>query len=199
MSHILPNILICNHMFNKTENSPPGDIWLSVWHKLVKLAAAFLTAGAFLLPKQPHYTGNETGSTALFQYLNVLAPLKAPCWGHSANSSTTPHYHLMVSVPPPLFFQSARSCLHLPQAKTSVRPEPSGGLLNMRPLGATSSLSVGVAGTLTAKGEIGIFSSTMSVRTKACYISRSSHSRRGLFFLELTEYRSALWGGVQRM
>lgn len=79
-----------------------------------KLEAAFLVAEAFLLPNQPYYTSNETGAGALFQYLNTLAPLKAPCWGLSANSSATPHYHLLANVPPPLFFQRDRSCWHVP-------------------------------------------------------------------------------------
>ena len=61
---------------------------------------------------------------------------------------------------PPAFFyflfQSAGSRLHLPPAVASDRPERSGGLLNMRPLGAPSSPSAGVAETLTAKGETGI-------------------------------------------
>lgn len=159
MSHIThpaKNMNLAPHVQQIWTKFPSGVIWLNMWHKLVKLAAAFLAAEAFLLPNQPHYTGNETGAGALFQYLNVQAPLKAPCWGRSANSSTTPHYRLLASVPPPLFFQRARSFLHLPSAVVLARPERSGGLLNMRPLGATSSPSTGVADTLTAKGETGI-------------------------------------------
>lgn len=75
-----------------------------MWHKLVKLAAACSAAGAFLLPNQPHYTGNETGAGALFQYLNTLAPLKAPRWGRSTNSYSTSHYSLLARVPSSFYF-----------------------------------------------------------------------------------------------
>lgn len=122
VTHALPKILIWHHVFNKAEQSFPGNRldWMcdtNLW----ELAAVFLApegvrglgrgcrvggsgGGLSLLPSQPHYTGNETGTGALFQYLNAPVPLKAPCWDRSANSSMTHHYGPLVWVPPLLLF-----------------------------------------------------------------------------------------------
>lgn len=71
-----------------------------------------------------------------------------------------PHYHMLASIPSPLYFQ--RDTVHcagtppVPPSVASARPEWSGGLLNMRPLDAKSSMWARVAEMLTVMGETGI-------------------------------------------
>lgn len=78
-------------------------IWQNLWPKLVDLAAAFWHKG-LSFPSQTSLIKLVTSlGWCSFQYLNLLAPLKALCWDCSANPSVT-HHGLLVSVPP-FFFQ----------------------------------------------------------------------------------------------
>lgn len=85
---------------------------------------------------------------------------------------------------------------------TSAGPERSGVLLNTRPPGAISSLSTGVAETLTAKVETGILPQRWAF-TRQHVAFHSIHSSKTWLslprFQRSWQSRWVLWGGVKRI